>query len=374
MKFFATAASGTEGALKDELRALKVKVKADRGGVHFEGDLVDGFRVCLHARVAMRVLVEVVRGPAVGEKGLYDLMRSVDWREHLTARHTFAITATCKSSQMTHSQFIAQRAKDAIVDQLRDYTGQRPSVDTRDPDVDVVLRLVRDQATVYLDLAGEPLHRRGYRRSTVDAMMKETLAAAVLQIAGYTGEDDLLDPLCGAGTILLEGALMARNIAPGLGRRFNVERWPNLEADTVSAWAALREEAQAAVRPRALVRLRGVDVSEEALRATRANAEAAGVSADVSLERTDARHLRPDRDRGWVVTDPPYGDRLAAKPLQLAGFARQLGEALRGFRGHTVAILSGNPMVSRSLNLPFTFEHTLYNGDTECRLLRAQIA
>ena len=227
MKLFATAAAGTEGVLRDELRAHRFRaVKADRGGVHFEGDLLEGARACLWSRVAMRVQAELGSFDARGEAGLYEGVRSLDWSPWVSPRHTIAVSATCKSSALTHSQYIALKTKDAIVDQVRDRTGARPDVDTQRPDVGVIVRLVNDKATVYLDLAGEPLHRRGYRAASREAVMKESLAAAVILLGGWSPEHPFVDPMCGAGTLPIEAALMARRIPPGAKRSFGVERSP----------------------------------------------------------------------------------------------------------------------------------------------------
>jgi len=368
--FFATAARGTEGALRDELRALRLpRVKADRGGVHFEGGFAEGMRACLHSRLAMRVQQEVYRGPAPAEQGLYDAVYSVAWEDWLSPEHTLAVSATCRDSQLTHSHYIALKTKDALVDRLRDRLGARPNVDPRSPDVAIIARLVRDELTLYLDLAGEPLHRRGYRRSIVDAVMKETLAAAVVRLSGWHPEAPFVDPLCGAGTLAIEAALAARRIAPGLGRRFGFERWPAFDGSARAAWDALLEEARDAVLAKAPVPLRASDIDPAAVEATRANAYAAGVLDDLVLQRMDARSLRVDEPEGWVVTDPPYGDRMAAQPLQLAGFARQLGEALGAMKGWKAVVLSGNPLVTRSLGLDTAWDHTLFNGDIECRLV-----
>lgn len=368
--FFATAARGTEGALRDELRALRLpRVKADRGGVHFAGDWGDGMRACLHSRLAMRVQQEVFRGPAVGEQGLYDAVYAIPWEAWLSPRHTLAVSATCRDSRLTHSHYIALKTKDALVDRLRDRLGSRPDVDPRDPDVAVIVRLVRDELTVYLDLAGEPLHRRGYRRSVVEAVMKETLAAAVVRLSGWRPEAPFVDPLCGAGTLAIEAALAARNIAPGLGRRFGFERWPGFDGAARATWDALLGEARDAVLPKAPGPIRASDLDPAAVEATRANAYAAGVLDDIALTRMDARTLRADEPEGWVVTDPPYGDRMAAQPLQLAGFARQLGEALGAMKGWKAVVLSGNPLVTHSLGLDTAWDHTLFNGDIECRLV-----
>lgn len=374
LRFFATAAKGTEPALRDELRAMRFwRVRADRGGVHFEGALADGMRACLHSRIAMRVLLERGRFPAKGEQALYDGVRALGWNDHLSPRHTLAVSATCRSSQLTHSQFIALKVKDAIVDEVRDLHGRRPDVDARAPDVAVVVRLVKDEATVYLDLAGEALHKRGYRVATVEAVMKENLAAAVLRLGGWDATTDLIDPVCGAGTLAIEAAMVACKVAPGLRRRFGFERWPTFDAGASAEWEAMLEAANAAVLTECPVKIIATDVAPEAVDVTTQNLSAAGVAGAVTVQRRDARSYGEGDGPAWVVADPPYGGRLAAQPLQLAGFFRQWGEAMRSMRGSTVLLISGNPMVERNLGLKPDMEHALFNGDIECRLLRYRI-
>lgn len=374
MRFFATAAKGTEGALRDELRALRLsRVRADRGGVHFEGDLVHGMTACLWSRVAMRVQLEVGSFPAASDQELYDGVRGLDWRPFLTPGHTLAVSATCKDSKLTHSHFIALKTKDAVVDQFRDAAGARPDVDTHDPDVAIVVRLVKDQATVYLDLAGDALHKRGYRTAQTDAMLKETLAAAVISLGGWTPDLPFMDPLCGSGTLAIEAALMARRIAPGISRRFAFERCALFTDREARTWGYLREEARAGQLPRAPMQILASDGDEHALAAARDNAHRAGVAGDITLSQLDARTIKPMSPPGYIIADPPYGDRMASQPLQLAGFFRQFGEALRPMRGHTVVLISGNPLLSRAFELRPDWSHTLYNGPIECRLLRYRL-
>jgi len=198
LPFFATAAKGTEGALRDELRELRIPgVRADRGGVHFGRTWEDAWLACLHSRIAMRILAEVARFPAPSGESLYQGVRAVDWSAWLSPRHTLAVTANCRSGALTHTGFIAQKTKDAIVDPLRDRFGDRPSVDRKDPDLHVFVHLVRDEAVVYLDLAGESLHRRGYRSEHGEAPLKDTLAAAMLRLCGWDRASPLVDPMCG---------------------------------------------------------------------------------------------------------------------------------------------------------------------------------
>jgi putative N6-adenine-specific DNA methylase len=363
MEFFATAARGTEGALRDELRELRLRgVRADRGGVHFAGEAHDGWRACLWSRIAMRVLTPVGAFDARDGEALYQGARAIDWRPFLSPRHTLAVSATCRSSALTHTQFIAQKTKDAIVDQLRDALGARPSVDLRDPDVHVTVHLVRDHATLYVDLAGEPLHRRGYRREATEAPLKETLAAAILRLAGWDRARPLIDPMCGSGTFVIEGALWARNIAPGLGRaRFGFERWATFGDAEARALERLRVEAREAARTEC-PEIVGSDVDERALSAARENARAAGVA--VRFARQPVSAVKPTSPPGQVVTNPPYGERLAGGEA----LYREMNDAFLRLHGHAIAILAGTPAIARAIR-PRYHAHTLFNGPIECRLL-----
>ena len=202
--FFATAAKGTEGALRDELRELRLRrIRADRGGVHFEGNRADGWRACLHSRIALRILQQLGTFTAVGSDGLYQAVRQINWALYLNPEVTVAVTSYCKDSVLTHTNYIAQVVKDAIVDQQRERLGQRPSVDRKDPDVHVFVHLVANELTVYLDLAGESLHRRGYRAEALAAPLKENLAAAILRLAKWDPETPFIDPMCGSGTLAI---------------------------------------------------------------------------------------------------------------------------------------------------------------------------
>ena len=362
MDFFATAAKGTEPALRDELREMHFnRVRADRGGVHFEGEFADGQRACLWSRVAMRILLRVGDFDAPDASALYAGVRAIDWKPYLTASHTLAVSATSKSSVMTHTQFIAQKTKDAVVDQLRDALGSRPSVSITSPDVRLSVHLAKDHAQVYLDLAGEPLHKRGYRTDTAVAPLKETLAAAILRLSGWDRDSPVIDPMCGSGTFGIEAALWARNIAPGLSRQFGFERWASHDERSRRTFEAMRVAARAAARgdsPEIIVS----DYDETAVAATRANSRAAGVT--LTIARRKIEQIEPASKPGLVVVNPPYGERLAGD--------RELYQAMvdsfERFHGYRVAILSGTPKIEDVLRVR-PKAHTLFNGPIECRLL-----
>lgn len=364
--FFLTAAKGTEGAARDELRMLRFRgVRADRGGVHFEGDLAEGFRACLEVRTGMRVLLETARFDAPTEDALYDGARDVAWEEHLSPKTTLAVRATARSSRLTHSQYIAQKTKDAIVDRLRDRFGSRPDVDLEDPDVVVSVHLAKDVATLYLDLAGRPLFMRGYRTEHHGAPLKETLAASMLFLIGWaTDPDAFVDPMCGSGTIAIEAALLAERRAPGalVSRRFGVERWASHDDAMRIAFDQARSRAEqrnadALRTPRPDIV--GYDVDTAALQIARDNAERAGVG--VRFARRDVRHLQKEGSP-TIVTNPPYGERMSMEEEDWRAASKSILSVPRG----RVGLLLGHPDMLRAAPTRPSKVITLMNGDIEC--------
>jgi 23S rRNA G2445 N2-methylase RlmL len=363
---FATAARGTEGALRDELRELGFRgVRADRGGVHFGRVLDEGFRACIEMRTAIRVLLRLGSFEAPSGDALYEGVHGIDWGPFLTARHTLAVRSYLRDSALSHSQFVAQRTKDAVVDQLRARFGARPSVDLDDPDVTLFVHVVRDHATMYVDLSGSSLHKRGYRvrGDAGDAPLKESLAACILRLSGWDRERPLVDPMCGSGTIAIEAALWSRRIAPGLTReRFGFERWACHDGAAVRRTAEIREQARAKVLPVGPL-IQGQDTSLDALAGARDSARAAGVT--VSFKRASVRDLAADGPSGMVVTNPPYGERIEAGEE----LYRDMAHAFAGLRGWRIAVLAGTPAIARAIKLRPEKGLIVFNGDLECRLL-----
>jgi putative N6-adenine-specific DNA methylase len=302
-------------------------------------------------------------GELLDEAALYEGARAVDWSQWLTPRTTLAVRASCRSSRLTHSQYVAQKTKDAIVDGLRDSAGARPSVDRDDPDVAVAIRVARDVATLYLDVAGASLHERGWRARSGPAPLRETLAAAMLRLCGWDRETELVDPMCGAGTIAIEAGAWSRNLAPGLGRpRLGLERWANHDDGLRAGMRTLRERAHAAARGRG-ASVVAADIDPVAVEMTRENARAAGV--DVAIRQGDARRLDRLVPGAVIVTNPPYGERLGAESDLYADFAR----ALRAARSDRVALLAGTPAIGQAMRRPPDRWWILFNGPIECRLL-----
>ena len=367
-RFFATAAKGTEPAIRDELREHRFRgVRADRGGVHFEGRMSEGYRACALLRTAVRVLLLVAEFEAPDGDALYEGIADVEWGGVLDDERTLAVRAFAKDSALTHTQFIAQRTKDAIVDQLRDKGGSRPDVDRDDPDVQLFVHVARDRASVYLDLSGDALHKRGYRERTVEAPMKESLAACLLRMSGWDRERPLVDPMCGSGTLAIEAALWSRDVAPGLTReRFGFERWRSFGDAEARDLKEIREAARARVK-RAGPPIWAFDADRSAVDAARTNARRAGVDMRVDQRTVDA--LEPLPTPGHVIVNPPYGERLPADAPLYASMA----EAFRRMRGHRIAVLAGSPAAEHALPRRAVKWWIVFNGALECRLLVTDI-
>jgi len=378
--FFATTAKHMESLLSAELQALGCEnVVEGRAGASFSGGLTDAYRVCLWSRVANRVLLVLAHFPAATPEDLYAGVYAIAWDEHFHTGDTFAVDFSTSQSAIAHSHFGALKVKDAIADRFRTSFGERPSVRTEQPDVQINVYLLRDQATLSLDLSGDSLHRRGYRDQGVAAPLKETLAAAILLRAGWpevaARGGPLLDPMCGSGTLPIEGAFMAADIAPGMYRDYwGFQHWRQHDEP---AWQALLEEAWQR-RERGLGRLpdiRGYDHDAQAVRAALANVERAGLHGHVHIEKRDLEAcapLRPDLP-GLVVANPPYGERLG-RNAELSTLYTRLGGILRErFSGWRAAVFTGSPELGKTMGLRARRMHTLYNGALECKLLHFDI-
>lgn len=369
MKFFVTCAKGTEGALRRELVNLRIHApRGATGGVSFEGTLDEAMKVCLWSRVAMRVLLELGSFSAGNADELYAGTRRLEFQRFIDAKTTLAVTATTHdSANLHHSGFAALKVKDAVVDAIRDRQGSRPDVNTKDPDVSVVLHLRATDASLFVDLAGEPLHRRGYRVSMGDAPLKETLAASVLALGRVPGDQPFIDPMAGTGTLAIEQALLARHIAPGLKRRFGFERWA--DRGHAPAFAAMKEEAKAAILPNAPCPISARDIAAPVIEAARRNARAAGVEGDIAFELADVGTLSPADPPGTVCTNPPYGERLPGPDVSLEKLYETTARALDRMRGWQAVILCGNPLLARTMHRQHEISHKLWNGPLETRLL-----
>src|SRR5262245_1643211 len=376
---FVTAAAGTAALLAAELAALGIAgAREVQGGVAGESDLAGAYRACLEARLGLRVLWQLARIPAADAGSLYAGIRTIDWSEHLEAEGTLAVDFSGSLPGVTHTQFGAQRVKDAVVDQFREQSGRRPSVDRESPTLRINAHAARGMVTLSIDLSGESLHRRGYRGGQGAAPLKENLAAAILVRAGWpaiaAAGGAFVDPMCGSGTLPIEAALMAADIAPGLLRpRFGFERWKRHDAD---AWAAIRAAAEARGQPELLTpgRIRGFDREPVAIRDAAANAGRAGLAKRLFFQRAELAKLpAAPAPTGLVAVNPPYGERIGESE-ELRALYALLGERLRmDYRGWEAAVFTGNPALGRGLGIHARRTHRMMNGPIECRLLRLTI-
>jgi 23S rRNA (guanine2445-N2)-methyltransferase / 23S rRNA (guanine2069-N7)-methyltransferase len=379
MQFFASCPPGVADLTAAELRDCgATQAREFKLGVQFEGSLETAYRACLWSRTASRILMPLATFAASTPEALYEGVSAVDWSEHVSATGSLAIDFGGASSGITHTHYGALKTKDAIVDQFRARSGERPSVDLERPDIQIDVRLDRDRATLSLDLSGESLHRRAYRARGVAAPLKENLAAAVLLRCGWptiARDGDFVDPMCGSGTLVIEAALMALDIAPGsLRSRFGFIGWRGHDR---ALWQRLIEEARARREAGASKRiiLRGYDNDANAVHAAIENAERARLRGFVHLERRELSQLTRESTSatGLLVTNPPYGERIGDQE-RLQTLYQTLGEKLREhFQGWKAAVLTGNPPLAKALGINARRSHTLFNGRIECRLLRFDV-
>ncbi|MGE5864463.1 MAG: THUMP domain-containing class I SAM-dependent RNA methyltransferase [Rhizobacter sp.] len=395
LPLFLPCAAGVESLLEEEVqRLLPSKILyPTRGGIGLDGGPQDVMRLNLHSRLAMRVLAQVAEGPYRDEADLYALARTVDWQQWITPEHTLRVDTTAQRSPLRSLNFAALRIKDAVCDSLREATGERPSVDTRHPDLQLQLHVGEERAALYVDTSGESLFKRGWREDKGDAPLKETLAAAMLAAAGWRGEPEaggaLHDPCCGSGTIAIEAAQIACGIAPGLKRRFAFERLlPFVDADMRGEWQRQKSLAQAAVHPSA-VPIFASDVSFRMVDFARRNAERAGVAAAIQFNGGDALE-RPAPDLpadlpGTLIINPPYGERIevagkAARPSAQDRdtpddfFPRLAAHWKRAYTRHpagwTAWVLSPDMKLPSAMRLKESRRVPMWNGPIECRLFR----
>ncbi|MFQ5508431.1 MAG: THUMP domain-containing protein [Leptospirillia bacterium] len=378
-RFFATCARNMEPLLGVELRAIGLsEVKETRLGVGFSGPVSDGYRACLWSRIASRVLLPLHTFPCGSPEELYDGVRRVAWEDHLGPENTLAVDFSTSRSAVDHSRFGAMKVKDAIVDHMRDAFGSRPSVDRSWPDLRVNVYLYKDQATVSIDLSGEALHRRGYRVQGGQAPLKENLAAAILASARWPAMAaegrQLVDLMCGTGTLLIEGVMMATDTAPGLFRQqFGFETWRPHDID---AWDELLDEAEArrqAGLARQLagdIRIHGYDSNRRMVDVSEENLGVTGLEGCVTVAERALRDAVPHPGKtGLVVINPPYGERMGSEG-GIEALYTSLGAQLKSrFSGWRAAVFTGNAELAYHMGLRPDRKNTLYNGPLECKLL-----
>ncbi len=381
-QYFAACPKGLEGLLLQELESFGAEdLRETVAGVYFNGSVEIAYRACLWSRLANKILMPLSRFPVRDADALYEGVKDVPWVEHINPKGTLLVDFVGTDDVIRNSQFGALKVKDAVVDSLREATGERPSIAKMNPDIRLNARLSRGTLVLSLDLSGASLHRRGYRVKQGVAPMKENLAAALLIRAGWPEiakqGGALLDPMCGSGTILIEAAMIAADSAPGLYRSFGFEHWLNHENDT---WLALREEAierRRAGMEGELVEIRGYDADVKVIRAAEENIAQAKLDHWLRISRKELKDFKMPThktlERGLVISNPPYGERLGEiESLKL--LYQYLGDRLKEeFKGWKAGIFTGNPDLGKHMGMRAEKKYKLFNGTIPSELLMFSI-
>ena len=370
-RFFATCPRGLEPLLAAELQRLKAEtIHAVGGGVQFSGDFPLCYRINLESRIASRILWQVATNRYRNEDDIYRIAYALPWNNWFESKVTLRVDVSAIQCPLTSLNFVTLKIKDAVCDKIRRLAGRRPDVDTRQPDIPIQGHLTERDFTLYLDTTGDPLFKRGQRIVAGDAPLRENLAAGILRLAGWLPGIPLLDPMCGSGTILLEAAHMALDIAPGSGRHFAFEKLTNFDS---RRWRELLQQSAARQKPKVPLSIYGSDLSGAAIKAARTNLAAAGLERLVSLKQANVLEITAPAKEGIIVTNPPYGVRIGEQQ-QLAEFYPKLGDVLKNkFAGWRAYLLSADMRLPKLIRLAASKRTPLFNGALECRLFEYKI-
>jgi putative N6-adenine-specific DNA methylase len=370
--YFATVARGLEALLAQELEQLGARsIEPGFCGVAFEGDRALLYRANLWARLPFRILVKLKTFACQDAEDLYRGIHSLDWSEYLSPDLSLAVDATGKNDRLNHTHFTALQVKNAVVDRQQAQFGERSSVDVQDPDVRINIHIERDCCTVSLDSSGNSLHRRGYRPAVGSAPLKESLAAALIQLSGWQPDQLFYDPLCGSGTLPLEASLKALNIAPGLFRdRFGFETWLDFD---LSLLETLIQEAESNQKESLPAAIWGSDRDGAAIEQAIGNASKCGVQEHIWFSEMELSDVVAPGDSGILICNPPYGERLG-RETDLGAFYKLLGDIFKQrFKGWTAFVLSGNKELSQFIGLKSARRIAVYNGTLPCQFMKYEL-
>ena len=361
---------GLEPVLAKELTQLGANnVQIGRRMVSFTGDKEMMYRANFQLHTAIKILKPISHFKATCADDVYEEIKKIDWSDYLgNGDRTFAVDAVVFSEEFRHSKFVSYKVKDAIVDQFREKTGQRPNISISNPDLRLHIHIAEDQCTLCLDSSGESLHRRGYRQESVEAPVNEVLAAGLIMLTGWNGETDFIDPMCGSGTLLIEAALIARNMAPGLFRKeFAFEKWPDFDAELFDQ--IYNDDSQEREFHHHIY---GYDVDMKAVNTARINVKAAGLSSDITIEQQDFKDFTQPKEKSIMVTNPPYGERISTP--NLLDTYRMIGERLKHqFVGGEAWILSYREECFEQIGLKPSIKIPVFNGSLECEFRKYQM-
>ena len=360
---------GLEPVLAKELTQLGANdVKIGRRMVSFTGNKELMYRANFQLHTAIRILKPIRHFKAKCADDVYEEIKKIDWTAYLDDDKTFAVDSVVFSEEFRHSKFVSYKVKDAIVDQFREKTGKRPNISVANPDLRLNIHIAEDDCTLSLDSSGESLHRRGYRQESVEAPLNEVLAAGMILLSGWKGDTDFIDPMCGSGTILIEAALIAKNMAPGLFRKeYAFEKWPDFDADLFDE--IYNDESQEREFQHHIY---GYDVDVKAVNTALLNVKAAGLSNDITVRQQDFKDFTQPSHKSIIITNPPYGERISTPDL--LGTYKMIGERLKHeFKGNDAWVLSYREECFEQIGLKPSIKIPLYNGSLECEFRRYQM-
>ncbi len=360
---------GLEPILAQELTQLGANnVQIGRRMVSFTGNKELMYRANFQLHTAIKILKPISHFKAKSADDVYNEVKKTDWSSYLDNSKTFAVDAVVFSEEFRHSKFVSYKVKDAIVDQFREKTGNRPNISVSNPDLRLHIHIAEDDCTLCLDSSGESLHRRGYRQESVEAPLNEVLAAGMILQTGWKGETDFIDPMCGSGTLLIEAALIARNISPGVFRKeYAFEKWPDFDQDLFDA--IYNDDSQ---EREFTHHIYGYDIDMKCVGKARLNVKAAGLTNDITIEQADFKDFTQPQEKSIMVTNPPYGERISTPDL--LGTYRMIGEKLKhAFTGNEAWILSYREECFEQIGLRPSLKVPLYNGSLECEFRKYSI-
>lgn len=360
---------GLEPILAQELIELGANdVQIGRRMVSFTGDKAMMYRANFQLHTAIRILKPIHHFKARSAEEVYDVIKGIEWEQYIQAGKTFSVDSVVYSEEFRNSRFVTYKVKDAIVDYFREKTGKRPNISVTNPDIQLHIHIAEDNATLCLDSSGESLHRRGYRQDSVEAPLNEVLAAGMILMTGWRGETDFIDPMCGSGTLPIEAALIARNMAPGIFRKeYAFEKWPDFDADL------FEEIYNDDSREKDFNgHIYGYDIDIKAVNTATMNVKAAGLSKDITIAQQDFKDFKQPKNPAIIVTNPPYGERISTPDL--LGTYKMIGERLKHeFKGNEAWVLSYRDECFQAIGLKPSLKTPLYNGSLECEFRKYQM-
>lgn len=353
---------GLEPVLAKELTQLGANnVQIGRRMVSFTGDKEMMYRANFQLHTAIRILKPIARFKARSADEVYEEVKKIDWSKYIEKGKTFSVDSVVYSEEFRNSRFVTYKVKDAIVDQFRENTGTRPNISVSNPDIRLNIHIAEADATLSLDSSGESLHRRGYRQESVEAPLNEVLAAGMILMTGWRGETDFIDPMCGSGTLLVEAALIAHNMSPGIFRKeFAFEKWPDFDAELFDT--IYNDDSQ---EREFIHHIYGYDIDMKAVNTARLNVRAAGLSNDITVENADFKDFTQPKEKSLLVVNPPYGERISTP--NLLNTYKMIGERLKhAFMGNEAWVLSYREECFEAIGLKPSIKIPVYNGSLEC--------